>query len=406
MKHARGFFHGAVITDTEILLAADWFATGLSTDETESFQGWHAARVLVIVDEASGVDERIFEAIEGVLAGGDAKLLLISNPLRTSGAFYDAFNRDRDSWHTISISAYDTPNLSGEEVPREVGKRLVSKKFVERFAKRGIDSNEYRVRVLGEFPSESDDGVCSLGDLQRAHAQRFEPGFPVVVGVDVARFGNDKTVIAVRHGNVIRVVQSFGGRDLMQTAGAVTEVARGLHHQDGRKPFIVIDDVGLGGGVTDRLRELGEFRIVGFNGGRKSSSKDYPNKRSEMWFTFAELLPVLDLDGEDEELAADLLAPTYALASDAKRVVEQKSFTKTRLRRSPDRADAAILTCAVEPPQAPGRARRARRGSYVPRGTLDRPRILGRRRVVSVPSRFDVELAQKLGLPLYDGVKR
>jgi hypothetical protein len=98
----------------------------------------------------------------------------------------------------------------------------------------------------------------SLADLERAQRQRLEPGVPLVLGVDVARFGSDRTVLAVRRGNVVRVAQSFGGRDLMQTTGAVTELARALTAEHGRKPTVVVDDVGLGGGVTDRLRELGD----------------------------------------------------------------------------------------------------------------------------------------------------
>jgi hypothetical protein len=360
-RNARGFFQGATVTDTEIFLAPDWFALGFSVDETESFQGFHGSRVLVIVDEASGVDERIFEAIEGVLAGGEAKLLLISNPLRTSGTFYDAFTKDRDLWKTITISAFDTPNLTGEETPGEVARRLVSRRWVEKAARRGEASNEYRIRVLGEFPSESEDTVVSLGDLQQAQAQRLQPGLPLALGADIARFGSDKTVIALREGNVIRVVAETSGRDLMQTCGLITETARRVQAVHGRWPIVVIDDVGLGGGVTDRLRELRDIpRIVDFNGGRKASSRDYPNRRSELWFRFAEVLPLLDVDPADEELAADLLAPTYSLASDAKRVVEPKANTKKRLRRSPDRADAVMLTCVVDPPSHPGRPARAR----------------------------------------------
>jgi hypothetical protein len=155
-------------------------------------------------------------------------------------------------------------------VPLSVRRRLVSKRWVEQFEKRGVGSSEFGIRVLGEFPSESDDGVVNGDDLKTAHAQNFEPGLPLVVGVDVARFGSDHTVLAVREGNRIRVVRSYQGRDLMQTSGAVTELARHLYEVSGRKPVIVIDDVGLGGGVTDRLRELGEFSIRDFNGGRKA----------------------------------------------------------------------------------------------------------------------------------------
>jgi hypothetical protein len=134
--------------------------------------------------------------------------------------------------------------------------------------------------------------------------------------------------------------------------------------------LIVCDEVGVGSGVVDRIRELGEFRIVGFNSARRARRpRDFPNRRSELWFEAAELLPLLDLDPRDDELAADLLAPTFSFASDGGRVVEQKSNTKKRLRRSPDRADALLLTLAHEPPRKPGEPRR-RRVSGVPRGRI------------------------------------
>jgi phage terminase large subunit len=358
-------------------------------------QGYHGSRVLVIIDEASGVDERVFEAVEGVLAGGEAKLLLIGNPLRTSGTFFDAFNRDAADWHLITISAFDTPNLSGERVSREARSKLASVKFEQRLkARRGVDSNEYQVRVLGQFPSESEDTVVSLGDLQRAQEQSFEPGLPLVIGVDVARFGSDFTVIAVREGNRIRVADAYQGRDLMQSSGAVTALARRLREATGHRPTIVIDDVGLGGGLTDRLRELNEFKVVAFNGGRSSSSRDYPNKRSELWFAFADVLPVLDLDPNDEELARDLLAPSYVLSSSAQRVVEPKSNTRKRLRRSPDRADGVMLTIVHEPPARPGLP--AKRGGRisVPRGRIRLPR----RDPLA-------EFAARIGVGVYDSTR-
>jgi phage terminase large subunit len=355
-RAARGLLHGAVTTDVEITLAPDWYALGLASDQAEALQGHHAARVFVVVDEASGVEEEMFGAIEGLLAGGETKLLLLGNPLRTSGTFFDAFGKDAAEWELITISAYDTPAFTGEKVPRAVARQLVSKKWVERAAKRGEGSNEFLIRCLGEFPTEAEDTVVSLGDLQQAQQQNFEPGLPLVVGVDCARFGSDATVLAVREGNRIRVAKSYHGRDLMATSGAVTELARQLEQTRGRKPVIVIDDTGLGGGLTDRLRELAEYEVVAFVAGRKARhSRDYPNKRSELWFEFAEALPVLDLDAADHELASDLLAPTFSLSSSAQRVVEPKSGTRKRLRRSPDRADSVMLTCVVEPPVRPGR---------------------------------------------------
>lgn len=370
-KQARGFFDGAVVTETEIRLRDDWYATGFSTDTPEAMQGVHAERVLVVVDEASGVDEAIFDAIEGLLAGGDARVLLIGNPLRTSGSFYDCWHSKRDEWHTITVSAFDTPAFTGEDVPRAVRKNLVSRRWVERLEKRDAGSNTYLVKVLGEFPSQQDDAVVSRTDLEQAQAQTLEPGLPLLLGLDVARFGSDETVLALREGNRIRVLDSWQGKALTETTGRVLDHVRRLQAEHGRPLRVIVDDTGLGGGVTDGVREQG-VQVVAFNGGRKARRRsDYPNRRSELWFTFAEALPLLDLDPFDEELARELLAPTFSFDSSGTRVVEQKSNTRKRLRRSPDRADSVLLTLAVDPPVAPGRARKSRRGLFVAKGQID-----------------------------------
>jgi phage terminase large subunit len=354
-RAASGFFAGAVVTETGIHLRDDWLAVGFSTHTPEAMQGIHARRVLVVVDEASGVEEANFDAIEGLLAGGDARVLMIGNPLRTSGTFYDAFHSRRDEWHCITVDAFSTPNFTGEEVPRTLQKNLVSRRWVERLEKRSPGGSEYLVKVLAEFPAQADDTVVARTDLEQAQAQTSEPGLPLVIGVDVARFGGDQTVLAVREGHRIRVAKVSAGRDLMWTTGAVLDLARSLHEANGRKPRIVVDDVGLGGGVTDCLREIGEYKVIAFNGGGKASSRDAVNRRSELWLLGGEVMPLLDLDAGDDELAQDLLAPTFSFASDGARMVEQKSSTRKRLRRSPDRADAVLLTLAVEPPVAPGR---------------------------------------------------
>jgi phage terminase large subunit len=394
LKMTGGYFAGAAVTETEIFMEPGWFATGFSTDTPEALQGVHADRVLVVVDEGSGVEEAIFDAIEGLLAGGDSRLLTIGNPLKTSGTFFDAFNSRRDEWHTLTISAYDTPAFTGEKVPREVRRRLVSKRFVQRLERRGVDSPEYRIRVLGEFPLRQDDAVVALADLEKAQAQRLESGLPLVIGVDPARFGSDQTAIAVREGNRVRVVEARRGFDLMQTTGRVVDLARHLHEVGGRKPLIVVDSIGVGAGVVDRLREIGEFQVRAFaSSERASRSGDYPNRRSELWFRAAEVMPLLDLDPNDQELAADLLAPTYSFASDGGRVVEPKSNTRKRLRRSPDRADAVLLTLVVDPPTAPGRASKPRHGYWWDQGEL--PDATGRD-----------PLAEGLlarGVPVHDG---
>ncbi len=364
---ANGFMGGELF-DTRLELAADWLAFGLSTDRPERFQGHHAEHLLLVIDEASGVDEAIFEAASGFLTSTGARLLLIGNPTKTSGEFFAAFHSARSFYNTIHIPAEATPAFTGENVPVEVLRRLVSRQWVEEHARKwGETSPLYQVRVAAEFPSQSDDVVVSLGDLEGAQARELPSGLPLIVSVDVARFGSDETVLVVRSGNVARIAKVYGGRDLMRTTGEIVSLARQLEREHGSKPTVIVDDAGLGGGVTDRLREQGEFHVVDYLGARSARApRDYPNKRSEDWFALSEVLPLIDLDA-DEGLAADLLAPRYSLDSQGRRVVEAKAETKKRLRRSPDKADAVVMAFSID---RPGTRPRTARVS-IPRGRID-----------------------------------
>jgi hypothetical protein len=331
---------------TRMTINRSWFAVGLSTDRPERFQGHHAEHLLLVVDEASGVHEDIYEASEGFLTSPGARVLLIGNPTQTSGTFYRAFHSDRDLYNTIHISAFDTPNMTGEVVPQAAANSLVSPTWVEdRRIQWGDDSPLYSVRVLGDFPTESDDQVIGLAAIDGARSREVEPGLPLVIACDVARYGSDETVIVVREGERVRIAKSYTSRSLMETAGHILDVAREYNAPGMR---VVIDDAGLGGGVTDRLREVG-LKVEAFNGASSANDKRlYPNRRSEAWFAFAEQIGGVDLD-TDEQLAADLVAPKYALDSSGRRVVEQKDKTKKRLGRSPDRADAVLMAFAPAP---------------------------------------------------------
>jgi phage terminase large subunit len=351
-----GGFIGGEIFDTRLELGIDWLALGLSSDRGERFQGHHAEHLLIVVDEASGVEQQIYEALEGSLTSPGARLLLIGNPTQTSGEFFNAFHSSRRFYNCIHVPASVTPNFTGERVGGRVAERLVSKQWVRGMrAKWGPRSPLYAVRVEAEFPGQSDDSVISLAEVEAAQSRSLGPGSPLVLAVDVARFGSDETVIALRRGNVVRIAKSYGGRDLMHTSGEVIRLARELRDTSGVSPLVVIDDAGLGGGVTDRLREVGEFRVYPFLGAESARRRDdYPNRRSESWFALAEMLGLLDIDSHDE-LAADLLAPRYRLDGQGRRVVEAKSETKRRLRRSPDRGDAVCMAFSVLPPAGTGR---------------------------------------------------
>lgn len=347
---------------TQIEIGEEWFAIGMSTDEPEKFQGHHADHLLLIVDEASGVDEEIFEAAEGYFTNENARVLLIGNPTQLAGQFHRAFHAERAQWRTIHVDVVDSPNYTGEAVSERVAAAMPAAAWEpSRKAAWGAASPMYQVRVRGMFPSTAENTVCALGLVEAAQQRWLDDaevdasGGPLVVSCDVARFGSDETVIAERAGATARIVEAVVGRDTMQTAGHILDAARSLLARSGGKRGdlrLVVDDAGVGGGVTDRLREIGEFEVEAFNGGQAAVTLDpdtekpaYPNRRSEAWFAFAEALPGVVLDA-DEQLCADLVAPTYKLDSAGRRVVEPKEETKKRLGRSPDRADAVLLLWA------------------------------------------------------------
>ena len=336
--HARGkaaMFPPANTTKLE--MAERWFAIGLSTNEPERFQGHHADHLLLVVDEASGVDERIFQAAEGFLTAEGAKVLLIGNPTRVGGQFHRSFTTERARWHQITVNVFDSPNYTGENVPAEVARAMPAASWAEETQKAwGEQSPMYQVRVLGNFPDTGEDTVIPLGVVEAAQQRKLPAEGDEVIGCDVARFGDDETVIAQRVGPVVRIVEKFHGKPTTHTAARVAYWA-------GESAKIVIDDSGVGGGVTDQLRAEGRA-VTAFNGGAAAHRPTrFPNRRSEAWFEAAAQLEDLDLD-EDEQLAADLTAPKYSFDLKLRQVVEKKEETKKRLGRSPDRADAVLLT--------------------------------------------------------------
>lgn len=343
---------GGELLLTEWKIAPDWYAIGLPNEphKATAFQGHHARHLLLVVDEASGVDERIYDAAEGFLTASNAKVLLISNPTSLAGQFRRAFTDQAQLWEKIHVSFYDTPNVTGEVVPEQVHLNLPAADWGDKMLQvfKSREDPRYQVRVLGEFPSTADDTVVGYGQIIEAQQRASDPrmaSVPRVVSCDVARFGSDETVIALREGNRVRIMESYQGRDLVHTASRI-KVWRA-------SPLdrIVVDDAGVGGGVTDLLRAEG-IQVDAFNGGQAALTLDpvtgqpaYPNRRSEAWFHFAGLLPELDLD-DDDQLLGDLSAPRYKYDSKLRRVVESKEETRKRLGRSPDRADAVLMAFA------------------------------------------------------------
>lgn len=306
-----------------------------SKDRPEALQGFHEENMLFLVDEASGVPDIVFETAQGSLSTAGSKIVMTGNPTRATGYFHNAFHGDR--WYKITVSSADAKQAD-KQFPLDIA------------AQYGIDSNVYRVRVLGEFPTGDDDGVIPLAlaeeamwrDIQETENSR------VVWGLDVARFGDDRTVLCKRHGNVIKPLVSWQGKDVMQTASIVADEYKKLqnNHPHELPIEIVVDVIGIGAGVADRLRELG-LPVIECNVSESSSSKEkFMRLRDELWWQVREWLESRTAKlPHDEELINELATPRYSIPN-GKIIIERKSDLKKRGLRSPDKADAVCLTFA------------------------------------------------------------
>lgn len=308
-------------------------------ESPEAFQGMHQKHMLLIADEASGIDNVIFEAGAGAMSTPGAITVMTGNPTRTSGFFFNSFHGAKNNWWTRKVSC--------EELIEE-GAEYVSKTFPAEIANDfGIDSNAYRVRVLGEFPTTEDEQVIPFELAEAAVERDVVPTdiYRTVWGLDVARFGDDKSALCKRRGNtVLEPVKWWQHKDLMQTTGIVKYE---YEEAEDKPSEILVDVIGLGGGVVDRLYELG-LPVRGINVAESASAKDiYARQRDELWFKARDWFLKRDCSlPDDGMLLGELVAPLYSFTSSGKMQVESKSDMKRRGFKSPDLADAFVLTFA------------------------------------------------------------
>ena len=306
-------------------------------EQPEALAGVHSPHVLLIADEASGVPEAVFESAAGSMSGHSATTILTGNPTRNSGLFYETHHRLRDQWYTMHVSCVESPRVSDD--------------FVEEMKLRyGENSPAYHVRVLGNFPPAEDDTVIPVHLIDYAMANQVEiDEFTMPIwGLDVARHGNDSSVLCKRQGPVVHPLKTWQGMDLMQLVGAV-KVEYDTSPPAKRPVEIIVDSIGLGSGVLDRLRELG-LPARGLNVSERPAAVGlYNNLRSELWFKAKEWLENRDVQlPKDDQLFAELAAPRYTFSSNGKIQVESKDSMKKRGLKSPDRADSFCLSLATD----------------------------------------------------------
>jgi phage terminase large subunit len=320
-------------------------------ESPEALQGVHCdpGFVLLVADEASGVPEAIYEAAAGSMSGHNCTTMLLSNPVRSSGFFHDTHHKLHDMWRVYHVSYRDSSRVSGDFVT-DIGRRY------------GEQSNAFRIRVLGEFPLGDADTIIPY-DLIASAQQRdivTRPDLREVWGLDVARFGDDSNALVRRNKlAVLPGIEVWDGVDLMQTAGRVHARWKDLP-SDRRPDEILVDVIGLGAGVVDRLRELG-LPVRGVNVSEMASlNEQYRNLRTELWFRAKEWLQSRDRalpgctkdcanDCAHEQLAQELALLRFGYTSTGKLAAEGKAEVKKRGHKSPNVGDAFVLTFASEP---------------------------------------------------------
>ena len=258
-------------TMTEIRLGQKNFILGISASDAGRLQGHHSEHMLVIVDEAAAIDESFWPAIEGVLASGDSRLVISGNPTTVGGFFYDAFGRNRARWECIQISAFDSENLEGLTLESllsmsdadldtnqwpTITRRWVAERFKEWFNGSPENSPLWQSRVLGQFPSTASNALVPLSALETARRPAQDKGGRVVVGVDPAGPGRDRTAaVACADGAIIDV----GVWTDADSRGAVVAFVR--KHAE-RLRIVRVDSIGLGFHLANHVRDCG-FRTEG-----------------------------------------------------------------------------------------------------------------------------------------------
>lgn len=386
---------GGHLTNTKLKMDDDWFALGFSpkkdsvaesdAQQSSSFQGFHAKYVLVIFDEATGVHNDMWKMAEGLLTSGKiVKFVTIGNPTRRDCEFFKA-SKDQ-SWVHMALSCFDSPNLVAngltdkEAIAIELD-LLNSLSIEDRLAwikdykqpndylinaswvmtsllKWGMDHPLSKSKIFGEFPEENDNSVISLTSVELALDRRIDvcPLDTRYIGVDVARFGSDKTIFYEFIGNKTTRVKELFKRSLTEVSG---ELVKFLLDNKHIKTTLYIDATGIGSGVYDMMLENQAQGLVSdkvdivevHNAFACDDSEDrevYLNLRALMYFSLADALrDSISLNKHDDNFD-ELTAIIFKYSSHGKLQIESKDDFKKRTGfKSPDYSDALCLANAA-----------------------------------------------------------
>ncbi len=306
------------------------FARTARKENTEALAGVHATFVLYIIDEASGVDQKIFEVIDGALTG-DYLQVLTSNPTRTVGTFYDSQNKNKNLYRIVHMDSEKSNNV------KKTWLKLMAEKY-------GITSDEYRVRVKGQFPTVNTDALFTIDEVTEAmnrDQNEVDRSGAFTYAADAARYGDDDSVLSKKRGYDIYWLKGYSKLNTMEYANKIDFEAKG----ESREPdAIFVDTIGVGAGVLDRLEEKGKKTIEANVSMQADENNVYLNKRAEMYFGLREFVRKGGRIPKDSELEEELLVIRYTYTKNTNKIqLMSKKDIKEELGRSPDKSDSIAL---------------------------------------------------------------
>jgi len=365
---------GLEFNETGVKLGDQWFAMGLSTKDQDRFAGYHEAEQLVVVEEASGIEAGILDAIDGILVGERDRLLMIGNPLTRECPWYGRVRQvERENPEAvIHISAFDTPNV---QTGREIVPGMVTREKVERnIARWGEDDPRTYARVYGLWPPTGGAGLYPIEWLERAY-EYSGPPLPGrrKAGADIARYGDDQNALAYFDGGHLVGLWEWGGVSTAKTSGRLVRVMDGKHpdaasdERIGRPDVLRIDSEGVGGGVYDNVeearKETFERQKVALEEWRAGAATSDPDEfayfKDEAHWYLRVLLENNQLDlsalssEQREEVTRQALAIGYDVDRKGRKVVHDKKTVKKALGRSPDLLEAIIQAAWEDYPYEP-----------------------------------------------------
>lgn len=380
----RAFMRGKLlgrVNQTEWFMKVDGkeeiVAFGRKPDDYDpaAFQGIHARRVLVLIDEANGVRGPLHEAAESLIANDESKIVMIGNPDDPNGEFFEA-SKPGSGWAVVSISAFDSPNFTGESLPDPILKQLIGKIYVEEKRRKwaphwawneegtkceppeGVNAETdpnanpmWLSKICGVFPEKTEAGglipiswvkAAQLRDLSKTKTEKNAPN---ELGADIGG-GGDDSAVCHRHGDVYRIIRSDTDPDTMVQCGKIIDDLRNTG-----ATVVKIDKIGIGWGIVNRGQELNK-PFIGINVGEGATEDDFAsderflNLKAELWWNVRNLFErgLIDIDADDDDLAAELCSVRYERMSNGKiKISPKRKDSKGRPLPSPNRAESLML---------------------------------------------------------------